>query len=354
MTANLFEILTARTAAQYKENEYPVLFEQTRLWQTEKPLAGLRILDATPVFENTLAKHAALLAAGAELIVGIDDVMPRNEDTVAFLRSAGATVVKPHEAPASLDLVLDCAGAFSNCEPAVGFVELTRSGVDKYEKSSKPVFVADAGRIKRIETCLGTGESYFRAMTQLGYGNLAGKTLVVFGSGKVGTGLITYAKQKGCRVVCVTRPADISDRLRELCDGVLDASDAHAIAQAVTDAYAVVTATGVPGAATSACPAEVFNKSGALLANMGVEDEFGALVPASRVLEAKRPVNFILKDPTLMKYIDATMALHNVGALWLIQNRSAAGLIKPSSQLENELFEICRHKGTITDELKYI
>ena len=115
-----------------------------------------------------------------------------------------------------------------------------------------------------------------------------------------------------------------------------------------------MTATGVPSAATAVCPADVFIRSKALLANMGVEDEFGAGVPAGRVLEAKRPLNFILKDPTLMKYIDATMALHNEGAVVLASKKMPAGLIEPDASTEERLLSICREKGTISDELNYI
>ena len=87
---------------------------------------------------------------------------------------------------------------------------------------------------------------------------------------------------------------------------------------------------------------------------MGVEDEFGAGVPAGRVLETKRPLNFILKDPTLMKYIDATMALHNEGAVVLASKKMPAGLIEPDASTEERLLSICREKGTISDELNYI
>ena len=216
------------------------------------------------------------------------------------------------------------------------------------------IMSARPGRIKRIETCLGTGESYFRAMAQLGYSKWQGKSVVIFGSGKVGSGLITYAHRYGSRITVVTRPGEITDRIRALCDVVIDASDGIAIAEAVSQANAVVTATGVPGAATAACPADVFIRSKALLANMGVEDEFGAGVPAGRVLEAKRPLNFILKDPTLMKYIDATMALHNEGAVILASKKMPAGLLEPDAATEERLLSICRERGIISDELNYI
>ena len=87
---------------------------------------------------------------------------------------------------------------------------------------------------------------------------------------------------------------------------------------------------------------------------MGVEDEYGAGVPAGRVLEAKRPLNFILKDPTRMKYIDATMALHNEGAVILASGKMPSGLIEPDDATEERLLSICRKNGTISDELDYI
>lgn len=352
----LSQVLADRAAASYKRCDYPVLSYQYAQWRSSRPLKGLRILDATPVFENTLAKHAALTAAGALLSVAIDDVMPRNDGTVAYLKSLGVPVLEPGDItdPKAFDLVLDCAAAFSSLTPTLGFVELTRSGVPKYAGKNCPVYVADAGRIKRIETCLGTGESYFRALTQLGYGNWTGKRIVIFGSGKVGTGLITYAHRYGCRVSVVTRPGDIPDRMRALCERVIAADDGAAIAQAVTQADAVVTATGIAGAATLACPADVFVHSHAVLANMGVEDEYGPGVPDERVLEAKRPVNFILKDPTLMKYIDATMALHNEGAVVLVTGQHPAGLIEPGPETEERLLDVARREGTIAEELAYI
>ena len=43
---------------------------------------------------------------------------------------------------------------------------------------------------------------------------------------------------------------------------------------------------------------------------MGVEDEYGETFPADRVLNGKRPLNFLLEEPTQLRYIDATFALH--------------------------------------------
>lgn len=350
----LLEAFKARITNAYADNEYPVGRFQARLWSQTQPLKGLRVLDATPIFQNTISKYISLLEAGAELLVGLSDVMPKDSEVVDWLKDQGAAVVTPKESFGEVDLILDCAGAFSHLTPRVGYVELTRSGVYQYENAAKPVFVADGGRIKRIETCLGTGESYFRALAQLGYSDWQGKSIVIFGSGKVGTGLITYAHKYGCNVTVVTRPQDLTATVKSLVQTVIAADDSPTICRAVLNADAVVTATGIANALSKTCPAEVFMHSKALVANMGVEDEFGAALPAERVLEQKRPVNFILKDPTLMKYIDATMGLHNAGAVWLVEHPEAKGLIDPPGELEALLLDVCRRDGTIGDELQYI
>lgn len=345
--------IDALVAEHYRSNEYPAAYAQAVAWETEKPLAGLTVIDATPIFCNTLTKYQALLAAGAQLKVGLSNVMPADPDIVHFLKNeANIEVIEEKDGPFTADLILDCAASFITSTARIGCVELTRSGVSHYNHYTKPVFVADAGRIKRIETCLGTGESFYRAMDQLGYSQWEGKRLVIFGSGKVGTGLIRFAHKKGAKISVVTDPKTISPQLKALTDvDFIRFNDSSRIQEAVTKAYAVVTATGIAGAATAFCPAEVFTNSQALLANMGVEDEYGAAVSSHRVLEEKRPLNFILKEPTLIAYIDATLALHNAGAVYLAQHPHAQGLIDPPAQLEEELLQISRTQGILGDQL---
>lgn len=167
----------------YEEREYPALLALTREWRQTQPFEGLNVLAATPVFRNTLLQYRALLAGGANLIVGVANSgedgagaeMPCDPGVVDLLRGNGIPVIGVQEAlemeaaGRGFDLILDCAGQFSACHPRFGFVELTRSGVQFYEKCEHPVYVADSGIVKRIETCLGTGEGYVRALRQLGY-----------------------------------------------------------------------------------------------------------------------------------------------------------------------------------------
>lgn len=356
-TAKITEII--RSA--YRPEEYPVLVYQTEKWSRERPLEGKTVLDATPVFRNTMAKHLALLAAGAKLVVGISDLMPYDRTVVAWLTEAGIPVIHANAMKEKcaaglpgIDIILDCAASFIAWKAKNGYVELTRSGVDAYTRSGKTVFMADSGNIKKIETCLGTGESYFRAMQQLGHDQWRNKRIVIFGSGKVGTGIAVYAKKRGASITLVTDPGTVMPFLRNSISRIIDFNDRTAVENAVKEAYAIVTATGIAGAAGNCCSPGVFIRSGALLANMGVEDEYGAQVPAARVLVNKQPINFILEEPTQMKYIDATMGLHNEGAFYLTTHPETTGLIVPTRELENSLFDISIKKGTIAAEISLL
>lgn len=340
-------------ATRYCPEEYPSLAGQTARWSHTKPLDGLSVLDATPVFRNTVSKYIPLLKAGARLTVGLADGFPHDPDIACFLNENGIPALKSGEAlNETFDLILDCAASFAHLTPRIGYVELTRSGVERYKNAAKPVFVADSGAIKRIETCLGTGESYFRAMRELGYTDWRGRTLIVFGSGKVGTGIVLYAARNGANITVVTDPACVPVSITKVAKKIIDYRDRSAVTAAVKDAYAVVTATGAADALAGV--SDALNRSEALLANMGVEDEFGEQVPQERVLGRKRPLNFLLEEPTHLKYIETTMALHNEGAVWLVENPGANGLHNPPPEIEARLLEITRRCGVLGDEIGLI
>ena len=348
------------------------------------PFAGLRVLAATPVFRNTLVQYRALLAGGAELSVGVANdsdagaEMPCDSGVVALLRESNIPVLglqdalKAESRGEGFDLILDCAGQFSACHPKYGFVELTRSGVQFYENSEKPVYVADSGIVKRIETSLGTGEGYVRALLQLGYGNVgrngadaggagaafAGKSFVVFGSGKVGQGIVLQLLREGAHVQVVTdKTRGVSPFLDANDVPVTDCNDLKSVVALVSAADFVVTATGVKGALDRPELTAALLSSKAVLANMGVEDEYGSSVPAGRVLAEKKPLNFILEEPTHLKYIDASLALH--GALGELLVREAAdasdkknaGPMDPPSELEQRILSMTMQDGLIGPEI---
>ena len=59
--------VAAALARDYPPSDCPALSAQHDAWAQTRPLAGLTVLDATPLFRNTRVKHLALQAAGAEV-----------------------------------------------------------------------------------------------------------------------------------------------------------------------------------------------------------------------------------------------------------------------------------------------
>ena len=119
----------------------------------------------------------------------------------------------------------------------------------------------------------------------------------------------------------------------------------------IENADFVVTATGVKNALAAPELTAALLSTKAILANMGVEDEYGEAIPAEKVLNAKGPLNFILEEPTHLKYIDTSLALHAALAERLVQEQVAAGLHFPPQELEQRLLSIAIQNGIIGPEI---
>lgn len=334
----------------YRPEEWPTLQWQAEEWSKTQPLAGLRVLDGTPIYRNTLGKLMALLAAGAEVWVPARPGMPYDKPTMQMLEEFGI-----HRAPRSMDdfdMALDCSGQFRELHPRLGFAEMTRTGVHRHEHTRYPVILADAGRIKRIETVLGTGESFFRAMVHLGHRDFAQKKLLIVGFGKVGRGVLHYARKHGMRVTV----ADLADKRSELPGDVafIPASDTVALNTAAAQAWCVVTVTGHIAAMRRLLDPELIIPSPVLLVNLGVEDEYGAGIPETRVLNHKLPLNFILEEPTSMRFIETTMALHNACALELLTADLPKRCMPPAPDLEERLLHIACTRGLIGEDVQML
>ncbi len=341
--------ILADLTANYRREEFPVLLSQLEEWSVTKPLQGVRIIDGAPVFFNTCAKYAALLAAGAELTVAFSHTMPHDPAMPRRLDSYAIPYVWAENTAAEYDVVMDCAGALAHLKSRYGYVELTRSGVQHYARCQQPVLMVDAGKIKQIETCLGTGESFFRALEAAHHQIAQGQHLVVIGGGKVGRGIVLHAVNRGLRVTV----ADIS-RLTLPCPGVEFIhirENPEAFNRALEHCDYAVTATGVLHALYGIVDARRLIPCPTLLANMGVEDEWGPDIPKSRILNAGAPLNFTLPDPTLMCFIDPPLALHNQGAVELVNKRVGMGICPPSAEIEEHFLNIIRSRGIIPEHL---
>ncbi len=329
MNHDAAERLFENAIRRYGEQEAPALSAQFRRWSVMRPLAGLRVLDATPLFFNTTMKHAVLLAGGADLTVAYG-AMPWASEMPDYLSSFGIDV-RRDPIDGEYDIVLDCAGAHCDAAATFGFAELTRSGIPHYAGRCVPVFATDSSRIKAIETALGTGDGCMRAMKELCL-DPRGRKILLFGHGRVGRGIELRLAKAGARCIIVD-PKEGKEFRSNLLNG----------------AWAVISATGVAGAL--APHARELVASNALLINMGAEDEFGPDVPPERALNDKLPINFRLAEPTRMRYIDATMALHNAAAEFLAQGDALPGLIVPPRDIEETILSDTFAAGLIAQEI---
>lgn len=332
----------------YRPEEWPTLLHQAEEWAKTRPLEGLRVLDATPLYRNTLGKLMALLAGGAEVYVPVRNTLPGDPAMMRAVADFGIRYARKGDD--FFDIVLDCAGQFCRLNPTLGFCELTRSGVERYQHARRRVFVADSSRIKCIETVLGTGDGFFRALEKLGHRSVANRRLLVIGYGKVGRGIAFYAREKGMKVTI----ADLVDKSGELPGefSFVDANDTAALNEAILHSWCTVTATGHISALRRQLNAAAITNSPVLLANMGVDDEYGSMIPEDRVLNKKRPLNFILDEPTSMRYIETTMALHNACGLELLTQDLPRKCMSPAPDVEEHLLNIACTKGLIGEDIR--
>ena len=349
----MFQQILEYTRQDYIPEEFPALQTQIKCNLRTKPLAGLHILDATPIFRNTTIKYASLIAAGAKLSISdFGGQLPSDPAIIKQMAAFGIEYLTTSALQnANFDLVLDCGGLHKNVKSRLGYCELTRSGVYHYQNCNQPVFLADSGRVKVIETALGTGDGFCRAMRQLNFGSLAGRKFTVFGFGKVGLGITLRLLECGCRVTVMEAPDKLS--AIQCCPAVSYLNKAE-VNKTLADSFCAVTATGRAGAAGNCADFEKFFDSPLLLANMGVEDEFGPGVPGERVLNHKKPLNFILQEPTQLKYIDPTLALHNLGAELLQNGKLTPGIHEPESGQEEDIIRTITKYGSIGAEINKI
>lgn len=348
MSSNLAHQLHSFILEHYELCEFPLLHRQWQEWSITKPLNGLHIIDSSPIFRNSCAKYAALLSAGAQLSLAVSELMPHDKSIVALLKSWGFPVLMANEVSDSFDIVMDCAGSLAHVTATLGYVELTKSGAQHYSNCSNPVWMVDAGRIKQIETCLGTGAGFFRALNQLEISLPKNARILIIGGGKVGTGIALHAYHNNYHVTI----ADVSSiQLPHPDIHFLHIHDATTLTNAILNSDCAVTATGKRHALENLILPSPIVQSATLLANMGVENEWSSLIPRNRILNNGLPTNFILDDPTQMCFIDPPLALHNQGALELSQHRVPTGLFTPPAAIENEFLNFVSTHGCIPHQL---
>lgn len=326
----LFDVV----ADVYPVTEWPTLSQQYERWRDERPLVGVTILDGTPAMRNTAAKYLPLVAGGAHVAIGVSPTVPYDRTVVGELANLARLSVLEQSKQIEADVVLDCAGTWAHIPARFGYAELTRSGVDRYRNCPLPVIIVDSGHVKQLENYFGTGDGFVRALAKLGYEDLTDRRVTIFGAGKVGRGIANELNLRGSIVTVVDdaqKAADVPESIP------VDRFDERAVESTLDTSWCVVTATGVVGAVAQ--HAHVLTASDALLANMGVEDEFGPGVPGDRVLNQKRPLNFILDEPTRLAFLDPTFTLSNACAVKLVDGDVQPGMSLPDGATESAILD---------------
>ena len=319
----------------YDEQEMSVLKSQIFSWgeATTSPLRGKHILDGTPIFRNTMLKYCALLAAGAEVTASTGEGIPCDKEILKILPDFGIRVADAAALAETYDAISDCGGRHRHVSSRTGYVELTRTGLEYYRNCPQPVIDVDSSVFKDFETTYGTGDGFVRAMRQAGYSDFADKRLLVFGGGKVGLGIAGRALRAGASVTVVDlkRPALLDERIE-----FIPAAETENVLTAITKAWCVVSATGIAGALAKW--ADALASSSAVIANMGVEDEYSPALPSERVLNGKAPLNFILEEPTRLRFIAPAMAMCNESLRFLLSGRELPpGLQEPPREVSMEM-----------------
>lgn len=350
----LFTTIKDYISQFYQPEEYINLEYQIGEFSKNKELKSYSVLDATPVFRNTLVKYLPLLRAKVDLTVGYGNGIPYDPKIVDFLNEIGIKTVLNGERTyrKKFDFILDCAGANSHIFSNIGYVELTRSGFYKYRNSGSNVFLADDSLIKLFETALGTGDGFIRGLKHLGFNSLKNKKVMIFGFGKVGQGVALYALQEEMRVIIVDdlSKVKIPDAVEKI-----DCYNYEKINDEIANVDFVVSVTGIAGALAKTIDIAKLIKSQAVIINMGIHNEFGELMPSERVLNNNEPLNFVLDEPTHLKYIAPTMALSNYGIFELLSYQEDSGnLIVPHEKLNRKILRVLRNGGCLQTELEFM
>lgn len=116
----------------------------------------------------------------------------------------------------------------------------------------------------------------------------------------------------------------------------------------------VVTATGVKGAMKGYGLGPILRANEKIVvAAIGIEDEWLDELDRGRIVNNGAAVNFALDEPTLLRYIDPTMALSNQSAADLLSGVfTQPGIVRPSRESEKVCLDPVLACGLITDEIR--
>jgi adenosylhomocysteinase len=327
---------------KYTENCMPFLCELRNIAQDKKIYQGLKILHNTPLTMEAVLKIEILLLGGAEVTASCISILPPDLDAVDILKSANVEVQIEHDFKKTYDFHLDCCGELLNISPPkIGAVELTQTGSKLYKKSNclYPIVSVDDSPLKLLETILGTGDGFLRALRYKFGHDIYDKKFILFGFGKVGRGIAHSLMKFTDKIVAIDRNEESMKMALKCGIKYINSTNRKGITKELRDSSFIVCATGVKNLMTDFYSFNKFDLNKAILVNMGAYDEYGDNFCENEVLFGKKPFNFSISEPTTMKYLDPIFYAHNLGVELILSKRIGPGYNAFPDNLAREILK---------------
>jgi adenosylhomocysteinase len=346
-------------------------------WEQSQPFKGETVLVNVHLTRITLALIGVLLKAGAKVEITVSSELVTHPDALQALLAAQITfhpTIPEYKKKNYYSVVYDCGAGMKDIIPIRGMVELTRTSAEIYRNMPFPAITVDQSKTKAIETGLGTGDSLVRVIHAITRQSIAAIVLnwqnilvenmpnshlfltaflslinsdqlfikhqfMIFGFGKVGKGIASALESAGTLkknifIIEVSSEAYI-EAMKNGYRGLLlnghTQENVNQIKSILPNMWAVITATGVDGAISQYFSQNDFDKV-PLLMNMGTGDEFGSRFSIERIMNRKKPANFMLDYPTEVIYLDPIFALFLKAGKELLLNRALKNGLNPIAQ----------------------
>ncbi|KTD06789.1 NAD-binding protein [Legionella jamestowniensis] len=341
-----YSLLFQNNSEIFPDAPAKLLNDLTSQWLKSKPLAGIRLLHNIPLTYETLVKLESLLLAGANLTVTHTKCIAKLPDRkiVSLLNQIGIPYIQNHnEIKGEFDIALDCCAEVVDMPKVTitqGIVELTQSGGERYKKMNLPfpVINVDESHLKMLEGMYGTGESFVRSIKEQTGQSIRNKPFILFGFGKVGRGIVRYLLQETPYITVVDSSKNQLDKAKAFNVKTLHTSQLAMIKESAKGSFCIVTATGKLHVLSDyLCAADCPQ---AFIANMGALDEIGPQFHGDNVLCSRMPINFSLKHPTLLHFIDPIFYAHNLSAQLILENNYTSGYHPFPNYLDNLIVKL--------------
>lgn len=312
-----------KACQDFSKEEMPFLSHSIEKMSREKPLLGKKIVHNCHMTLSTICKIAPLLVSGADITITMTPGLKCHDGIVELMRDFKINFVEPTNLKDDYDFSLDCcAGLLDIIHPRLGAVELTQTGSVQYKKAkgNYPVISVDESRVKRLETLLGTGDGFLRALLYFTQQDITNKKFILFGYGKVGHGIYKAISPYTKQIVIIEKNPNLIHQIIHEHKIVLSIENLNEIKNQIKHAFCVVTATGEQGMLSNYFTRDDFETC-EFLANMGSEDEYGDNFTDEDALYGKAPINFALAQPTLLKFLDPVFYAHNYGIEILLKTK---------------------------------